>query len=424
MKTTFLPKKNIFMGVALLMAIAPCLLWYFSNQGTQKILIAAGQKSSQSYAIVSALAQVAHQDYPDILVEVIETRGAEQNAQLLERGLVQLATTQAERLIGTKARLVADLYPDTYQLIVAVDSQIERFEDLKGRKIALQSKGSGEFEAFWTIAEYFDLNEQDITVYTGSDKTVDWVFANQQVDAVFRVRSPGDKSITTLVKNTPARFISIDQAAALKLKYPSRMPATIPKGAYNGSPPRPSKDINAIAENQLLIARSDVDADVIEQFTAILFDKRQELTNLEPLAGLIKQPLEHGDHLIPIHEGVRHFWDREKPSFIQENAEPIAMIVSVCAILGSILMKYFSNNRRRIMHGYNRRLMNLSLTVKQINDNDTLQRYNKEFEALMIELLDATESGMISAEDYTTLSFTFELVNNTFNERRNALAGA
>lgn len=66
----------------------------------------------------------------------------------------------------------------------------------------------------------------------------------------------------------------------------------------------------------MLIAREDLDAHEVEQMTAVLFDQRQELTNLEPLTGLIKQPQKHGAQLIPIHVGVRIFWDREKPTFI------------------------------------------------------------------------------------------------------------
>lgn len=59
-----------------------------------------------------------------------------------------------------------------------------------------------------------------------------------------------------------------------------------------------------------------MDAHEVEQMTAVLFDQRQALTNLEPLTGLIKQPQKHGVQLIPIHEGVRIFLDREKPTFI------------------------------------------------------------------------------------------------------------
>jgi len=192
---------------------------------------------------------------------------------------------------------VANLYPDTYEVIVAKDSHIEKFEDLKGKKIALQSKDSSEFEAFWTIAEYFDLGEKEVVVYASSDKTTDWIFKNKQVDAVFRVRASGDKSIKALVKK--AYFVNVDQAEALRLKYPSRETTVIPKGANNGSPAIPENEIGSIAENQLLIAREDLDAHVVEQMTAVLFDQRQELTNLEPLTGLIKQPQEHGEQLIP-----------------------------------------------------------------------------------------------------------------------------
>jgi uncharacterized protein len=419
----FISNHLVLLLMAIILAFSPLFFWHSTHQQTTKVLIAAGQKSSQSYAIAKAIAKVVKDDFPELPIELIETRGAKQNATLIEKGLVQLATVQAEKLVGTNARLVANLYPDTYQILVSPKSNIFKFEDLKGKKVAMQTKGSGENDAFWTIAKYFDLNEDDIHVYSGSDRTADWIFKNGQVDAVFKVRSPGDKTITEIVKNTNARFINIDQAEALKLKYPSRETIVIPKGTYSGSPAIPDVDVYSIAENQLLIARNDVEASIVEKFTGVLFDKRQDLTNLEPLAGLIQQPKEHGEQLIPIHDGVRNFWDREKPSFLKENSDAIATIISLGAIFGSILMKYFSNKRKLIMHTYNRRLMDMALHVKDITTRDALQFQAKRFDDFMLELLEATENGLISAEDYTTLSFSFEVVNSSFAERRSVLLG-
>jgi uncharacterized protein len=55
----------------------------------------------------------------------------------LDQGAVQLATIQADQASGRKARLVAELYPDTFQIVVRRDSGIDSIDDLVGKRIAL-----------------------------------------------------------------------------------------------------------------------------------------------------------------------------------------------------------------------------------------------------------------------------------------------
>jgi len=56
----FLKKyKNLIpISLALLLGLTLWLFWQLTNRGTHQVLIAAGQKSSQSYAVISAIAKV------------------------------------------------------------------------------------------------------------------------------------------------------------------------------------------------------------------------------------------------------------------------------------------------------------------------------------------------------------------------------
>lgn len=403
-----------------ILLIGPLLLYIWTSYHEEKfkIFIAAGQKTSQTFAIAKSIGESVHKDYPNVDVEILETRGSMENAKLLEKGLVQLATVQAEKLKGGNARLVANLFPDTFQLIVREDSNIQAFEDLAGKRVALPSKGGGEYEAFWSVADYFGIKPSDLKVYSGSDKTTEWIFRNGQVDAIFRVRAPGDASIANITKLTGVRFVSIEQAEAIKLKFPHRLSAVIPKGSYSGFPPVPSHDIPSISANHMLIAHQDVSPDVIEKFSSVLFDRRQELISEVPFAGLINQPKGADDHLIPIHQGVINFLNREKPSFLREHSEEIATLISIVVISVSLFMSVVAAKRRKVMHEFNKRLMDLALKAKKIESRKQFEEYSQILDQFLVELIDATEKGEISSADYTTLNFTFEIVNGALQERR------
>ncbi len=411
-------KRQLTILIALLL-LGPALLylWTSLNEEKYKVVIAAGQQSSQAYQIAKTIGEAVHRNYPNIDVEVAETRGSMQNAELIEKNLVQLATVQAEKLNGSNSRLVATLYPDTYQLMVRPDSHINRFEDLAGKKIALPSKGGGEYEAFWSIANYFGIREQDVKLYVGSDKTTDWIFANGQVDAIFRIRAPSDQSITQLVKTTQAKFIDIEQAEAIRLNFPQRQAGFIPKGSYSGFPPIPDHAVPTLAASHLLIANKNVPPYVTEKFAAIIFDKRQELISVVPLAGLIEQPKSDDDHLIPIHEGVINFLNREKPSFLSEHSEELATMVSLLIISVSAYMSWLASKRRKVMHEFNKRLMKLGQQAKTIASKADFERYSDLLDTFLMELIEATEQGVISSADYTTLNFTFEIVHSALMER-------
>jgi len=336
--------------VILLVIVVLCLglagLWYWQSSREYTLLVAAGQRSSQAFQVAEALRKVVTRHYPDIKLEVFETRGSLHNAKLLDEGAVQLATMQADQATGTTARMVADLYPDTFQIVVRGDSGIETISDLIGKRIALPPVQSGEYEAFWFLANYYSPTNESLKAFTGTDRTTDWLLLNGDVDALFRVRAPGDASILRLIRQVNGKVIPIPQAAALRLRHPALDAGSIPQGSYNGRPAIPGSDEPTVSVKQMLLAHDSVPADVIAKITSVLFEHRRELIEIVPIAGLITAPDSSGQTLVPVHAGVRAFWDRDKPSFIQENAELIALMISI-AVVGVSGYLQLANRRRK-----------------------------------------------------------------------------
>lgn len=413
-------KVLVLTVVGILILSTAIAVWYLDSEKTEKLIIAAGPESSLSYEIVNGIKQFLIEDY-GIAAEVVATRDGEENASLLGRGLVQLAVVSAKSLQSEQAKLVASLYPGQYHLLVHDDSNIYHFTNLKGKKIALQSKGSSEYEAFWEVAQHYGLSHDDITVYASTDKASDWVYEQHQVDAIFRIRAKGDTSIKSIVTHTPSRFIPMEQVEGIRIKSPTRNASTISKGVYHGHPPIPSEDISTIAENELLIAHADVPPALVAQLSTILFEDRKKLTNIAPMAAFIKQPQKDSEQLIPIHEGVRKFWERTEPPFLQRNADLIATVSSFLFVIFSVVMWARGNQRKRVMYEYNRRLMNLAFRIKNLQSADNWQSHSDEFDQFVIELVGATEKGEINTEDYTALSYTFEIVIDALNDKRKLL---
>lgn len=114
------PTNLIYLGLGCLsIGLTAALVWFFvvNNFKTYRLTLVAGSKDGESYILSKALEQVVEAKNPKIQIEVIETKGTEENIEKLEKGEAQLATAQADIPAGSSARTVVFLYPDTFQLL-------------------------------------------------------------------------------------------------------------------------------------------------------------------------------------------------------------------------------------------------------------------------------------------------------------------
>src|SRR5271167_3362426 len=135
-----------------LVLIGGLALAWWQRSRTEHLTLAAGASSGESYILGNALKTVVERHYPKIRVTLLETGGTVENLRMLEDGRAQLASAQSDILAGPKARAVAVLYDDTFQLLVPKDSQVQNLAGLQGRRIALAQSG-GQFQSFLHVAD-------------------------------------------------------------------------------------------------------------------------------------------------------------------------------------------------------------------------------------------------------------------------------
>ena len=209
---------------------------FLQRAKTDYLTLAGGSSSGESYILGKALKTVVERHYPRIKISLLETGGTVENLQMLEDGRAQLATAQADILPGPRARALAVLYDDTFQLLVPKSSQVQSLVDLRGQRIALAQSG-GQFQSFLRVVEHFGLHQADFQFVGTNDEAAEDAFLKGQADAIFRVRAIGDPSIEHLVQSNRVRFLPVEHAAAMKIKHPAFEAALIPVGAYLGNPP-------------------------------------------------------------------------------------------------------------------------------------------------------------------------------------------
>ncbi|MGA9379199.1 MAG: TAXI family TRAP transporter solute-binding subunit [Phormidium sp.] len=417
----FISANNlIYLGLGCLsIGLIGAFGWFFleSNFKTHRLTLVAGSKDGESYILSKALERVVEAKNPQIQIDVVETKGTEENIQKLEKGEAQLATAQADIPAGRSARVVVFLYPDTFQLAVKANSDIKDFADLKGKRIALWQRG-GQYHSFLQIANHYGMEEKDFIFVGNNSKESDRAFRQNQADALFRVRGLGNKNILDLVQQYNGRLLPLDQGAALRIKYPAFESAEIPKGAYRGSNPAiPEVNLPTIAVRRLLLASEKVDSEVVRQITEILDSHRQEIADnipnefadVRPLVASITRPTTTGGTGIPIHAGSLAYFERDQPSFIQENADYLALILTVTLLVGSWFWEVKGWLERRRKNESDRHISTIiglmkSVQEKQIPAKVGLEELDKVFAQAATDLIDEK----ISQESFRTLSEAYK----------------
>ena len=408
---------KFYIVFALIFSMGLGLLWFFQNLNkTYHLSIAASKPGSETYQLIQAAADVVAKQNKNITIELIPSLGSSQNLKLLKAKQVQMAAVQADSQLISEARLVANLFPDVFQLVTRENSSINRISDLKGKTLALPSTSSGQYKSFWFLMDHYKLSEGDFDFQSMSSSAANFALEQGTVDAIFRVRPPGSKKIQKLVDKLPLRIIEIDQAQSMSLKSPSINQGLIPKGAYQGSPPIPEKDIKTASVQRLLVAHEDLEDEVVNQFIRVLFEQRKELLEKTTLSNYVQAPDREKGTSIPMHAGALQYYDRNEPSFLQEQAEPMALMITLLAVLLSGISRIAKRRQKTLLQAYNEELGTILKSAEHLTDEDQLQAMADHLNDVFKKIAKDRTKGKLTAEDFDFIAFTWQMARDEVNE--------
>ena len=402
--------------------------YYFAQFSPKaRLVIGAGAKSGEAYQFAQAIKAVAASEYPELTIEVIETKGSEENMALLENGQIDMATVQGDIIqsdldAASTARIVSVLYEDIFQLIVHPNSQIETFAGLTGKRVALPRKGGGQWKSFWFMASHYGLEEKDIKSFELNARQADVAILNDEIDAIFRVRSSRNANIQNLVDQGVAELVPIDQAPALALKQPACKVTTLPQGAYSAKYMVPKNALTTLAVDRYLLASKHASDRVVAAIAHILFENQLALRNQTPLAGFIHRPNMEEGTLIPVHQGALQHYNRNKPSFIVEKADFIALLISVFLLISSTLLslrRRYKAKQKDTIDQYTFELVQTMKSIQDVNDAQALVASKAALRDTLQTVVYKLDRDEVNIEGFQFFSFVWDATLHAIEEREN-----
>lgn len=410
--------------ISLMMAGIFALRWIQEQRAIKTLVLATAGSQGQYYAFGQALAQVVAQHNSHLQIKVIATEGSSQNLDFLRENKAQIALIQSNIPTDPTIKAVSFLFPELFHLIATDQSGIEQVQDLRGKRVALMPKGSGSYALFEVLSRHYGLSEQTIQGMPMSPQQAYQFLAEGRVDALFQVTALGNPAIARLLQTQPVQLIAIDQGAALRLSVPALEDQLIPIGTYDGAIPIPAQNLPGVAVRSLLVSREDVDWETIYELTRILYEARNDLVKHFPQAAMISEPDALQNLGFAFHPGATAFYDKEKPSFIVEYAEPLGLLVSVSVLLVSGLWQFrlwFQGKQKNRADFYNLEILKLidnitsALTLAELEE--IRQQLFKIFERVILDL----DRDRLSPESFQSFTFPWQVALTTLRHRETLL---
>ena len=404
--------------------------YYLQTREKYTLVVAAGPYQSDSYTLLEEIAEVVSRHSDILELQVVATGSPSESISALNRREFDLASIRSSTPVISSTRMVANLYPDYFQLIINKNSEITSFQSLAGKRIAIPPYGTEANRFFFIMMDHFDVPLTETTWQAVEFSQATEMMYSRQVEAFFTVRSLRDRRLLRFFEEALASrmeidYIPVDQAAAIALKRPFLKPITIPKGAFVGANPTPDQAVETASVMRVLVARSDVEAEAIRELTRILFENRLDLTIRFALATAISQPDTTEGLTIPLHAGASAYYDRNEPSFLHENAEPIALLITIFAMIGSALLALrgrLNASQKNRLDSFNYRLLDIASLARDAENLAQLKTLKADLFGVLETVVNALDNDAVTEEGFQSFSLLWETVREIINDREKELS--
>lgn len=302
-------RKKILSILLIIASFTAMMLVGGCNIKKDTVRIGAAGEGGRYYSFANGLSEKMLAE-EDIKLQVKETAGSAANLRLLSGEYIELGIAQADFIYdasdGAGYSAIAGLYTEACQIVVLKDSDILNVDDLQGKKVSIGETESGTERNAKQILQAYGLNDTLVEMKNYDYKTAVNKLENGEIDALFCTAGVKMEIIEELAKRSSIRFLSIDDNRMQKLTstYPFLKEYYIPENTYEGQ----TEQVTTIGVEAVLLARDELDEDIVSKITKILFEYRDEL----PFNSLSDFGLSDKDVTqeigIPFHEGALKYY--------------------------------------------------------------------------------------------------------------------
>lgn len=308
------------------------LTYASANKDTKKYLIATANPGGTFYPVGVGIATIASLKLAKnnkLIFSAITSAGSAENVNMLEKGEADFAILQAlfasmawqgkakyENEPKKNLRSVSMLWQNVEQFTIKNDfvktGNIMDLKNLYGQKFSISGRNSGSRISAETIMSSLGINFNKMDIeYLGYTRSYN-ALKKEKIQGMNTPSGPPTLAVTNAFSTIGVENIKVLEFDANNLKkingsYPVWSPYTIKAGTY----PNQNKDINTIAQPNLLVVTKNTPEKTVYLLTKTIYENLEFLNTVHKATEAMSLERAITGLPMPLHPGAAKFY-REK----------------------------------------------------------------------------------------------------------------
>jgi TRAP transporter TAXI family solute receptor len=248
-------------GPALLITLIGFVMAYQFVQPAPpgEIRIATGQPEGAYYLFSQRYQKLLAGE--NIRLEILNTSGSVDNLGLLRSGKADVAFIQGgttEQVEADGLRSLGSLYYEPIWLFHRKELRVERLTDLRQKRIAIGSEGSGTRAVALQLLTDNAINDSNTSLLAEGGRAAADALLNGGIDAAFFVASPKSPVVRALLDAGNIQLMSFERADAYTRLHRYLSSVILPQGVINLGQNLPEKETRLLTASANLVIRDDL----------------------------------------------------------------------------------------------------------------------------------------------------------------------